>query len=132
MRLHGISFLVTVLAAFLLTPRPVAANAIIDTVSAATDETTPDAISVLLSDIVGEPRAPFFATPDNVTQFNLEVDPSDEGFLSPELLALEPGSFPAELHGTQGMLDALPEPFSTPWITCGFLTIAWIGRRKPA
>jgi len=117
-----------VLAAFILTPRPAAANAIIDTVSA-TDETMPDTINLL--DIAAEPRAALFAASDNGTQFNLEpFDSSDEGFLSPELLSLEPGSFPAQLHGTQGILDAVPEPFSTPWIACGFLTIAWLGRRK--
>jgi hypothetical protein len=131
MRLHGRWFLVAVLAAFILTPRPVTANALIETVSAATDETTPDTISVLLSDIDGEASAPLFAIPDNATPFNVEpFDPSDEGFLSPELLSLEPGSFPAKLHGTQEILDAVPEPFSTPWITCGLLTIAWIGGRK--
>jgi hypothetical protein len=130
MRLHGRSFLVAVLAAFILTPRPVTANAIIETVSA-TEETTPDTTSVLLPANVAEPNAPLFTSSDNVTQSNLEpFDSSDEGFLSPELLSLEPGSFPAHLHGTQEILNAVPEPFSTPWITCGLLTIAWIGGRK--
>jgi hypothetical protein len=133
MRLHGISFLAAALAAFILTPRPAAANAIIDTVSAATEETTPDTSNAFLSDILAEPSAPLFGIPNNAAPFNLEhFDPSDEGLLSPELLSLEPGSFPAHLHGTQEILNAVPEPFSTPWITCGFLTIAWIGRRKRA
>jgi hypothetical protein len=131
MRLHGIALLAAVLAAFLLTPRPVAANAIIDTVSTAPEETTQEAFGVFLSDIVAEPSASLFATPDDVTQLNLEpFDSSDQGFLSPELLSLEPGSFPAQIHGAQGILDAVPESVSTPWITCGLLTIAWIGRRK--
>jgi hypothetical protein len=131
MRLHGISFLTAVLTMFILTSRPAAANAIIETVSAATDETTPEALKVLLPDIAAEPNAALFAIPDNVTPLNIEpFDPSDDGFLSPELLSLEPGSFPAPLQGTQEILNAVPEPVSPPWITCGLLTIAWIGRRK--
>jgi len=121
----------TVLAAFILTPQPVTANAIIDSGSKTTDETRPDAINALLWDIANDPAVPLFATSGNATQFNLEsFDSSDHGFLSPELLSLEPGSFPAQLHGTQSILDAVPEPSSAAWLTCSFLTMAWLRRRK--
>jgi hypothetical protein len=131
MRLHGISFLAAVLSVFIFTPRPATADAIIQTVSAATDETTPDTINAFLSDIVAEPSAPLFPIPGNVTPFNLEpFDGSDEGFLSPELLSLEPGSFPAQHLGTQEILHAAPEPSSAAWLTSSLLTIAWLGLRK--
>jgi hypothetical protein len=131
MRLHGVALFIAVLAALILTPGPVRANAIIDTVSAATDETTPDSISALLSDIMADTTTTFFPTPNNETQFNLEsFDSSDDGFLSPELLSLEPGSFPAQLHGTQEILNAVPEPSSAAWLASSLLTLAWLGRRK--
>jgi hypothetical protein len=126
MRLHGIALFMAVMAAFILTPRPVTANAIIDAGSKTTDT-----VNLLVWDIAADPAAALFATSDNATQFSFgSFDSIDDGFLSPELLSLEPGSFPAQLPGTQDILDAVPEPSSAAWLTSSLLTMAWLGRLK--
>jgi hypothetical protein len=125
MRLHGIALFIAAMAALILTPSSVSANTILDIGSAA-DETTSDPIQLLPSDIVTDSPAPFFGALDGAAA----TQSAEADFLSPELLSLEPGSFPPYLYGTQEILNPVPEPGSMRWITCSLLTIAWIGGRK--
>ena len=125
MQVHGIALLMAVTAALIVTPRPLTANTISDT-GLAPGDTTSDAIQWLPSDIVTDSASPFFATSDGAT----DTETPEADFLSPEFLSLEQGSFPPHLYRTQEILNAVPEPGSMQWITCSFLTIGWIGRRK--
>jgi hypothetical protein len=120
----------TVMAALMSTALSVSANTIFDTNPAA-DEMISTVIQVSPSDVATDPITSLFGTSaigtlDDAASFH----PDDADLLSSEFLSLQPGSFPPHLYGTQGILDAVPEPTSAPWLTCGFLTIAWIGRRK--
>jgi len=113
------------LAVLLLAPRAVTANAILDT-DLAVDETISNVIQLSPSDIVTDSATPLFGT----TGGAITPQSDDEDFLAPEFMAQQPGLFPAHLYGSHGILSETREPSSTQWLTCGLLTIAWIGQRK--
>ncbi|HLK20751.1 MAG TPA: hypothetical protein VKT81_17485 [Bryobacteraceae bacterium] len=120
MRNHGIILFTAVIAAFMLAPSSLFANPILNSAPAA--EETLESIPVSLSDVVNDSSA---ASAEATSVHSEESD-----FLSPEFLSYEPGTFPTRLYRAQDMLNEVPEPFSAPWLTCGLLTIGWLGARK--
>lgn len=120
MRNHGIVLFIAVIAAFMLAPSSLFANPILSSAPAA--EETLESIPVLLSDVVDDSSEASV----EVTSFHFE----ESDFLSPEFLSYEPGAFPTRLYRGQDMFNEVPEPCSAPWVTCGLLTIGWLGVRK--